>query len=204
MENVTKFANSKRENLKMIAIDANASWTADFALTCLTNIFTKEEFTDKIYMLEQPFPVNISLLSDDEKDQWENVNRKYNEKGIIVFADESIRDYRDLPSLERFIGGVNIKLEKTGGIRNAIRTISQSLAQNLQVWIGTMVGSSLNCNIAAALLSFATVGGDLDGVLLVDDPAHFTGSFQWIGDGRIEFPSAGLMKGIGFTKIIKE
>lgn len=96
------------------------------------------------------------------------------------------------------MSGVNIKLEKTGGIREALRAIHLAKEHNLKIWIGMMVASGLSSNIAAHLLPLADYGGDLDGSLLVEEESElFEGGFTWDTDkdrGTVYLPS---LPGIG-------
>ncbi len=48
--------------------------------------------------------------------------------------------------------GVNVKLEKAGGVRGAIVAIDRAHQLGLSVWIGVMVASSLNSNAAGTIL----------------------------------------------------
>ena len=47
-----------------------------------------------------------------------------------------------------YVHGVNVKMEKAGGIRGALKAIDKARELGLQVWVGVMVASSLNSNAA--------------------------------------------------------
>lgn len=64
--------------------------------------------------------------------------------------------------------GVNIKIEKSGGYRGAVKNMMTASALGLKKWVGIMVGSSLNCNQAVSILGFSDIAGDIDGPLLVE------------------------------------
>ena len=94
--------------------------------------------------------------------------------GIPVFADESAHHLRDLAALAGCVDGVNLKLMKTGGLREMLRMIHAARALGLKVMLGSMVESSLALSAAAQLAPLADYL-DLDGHwLLADDP--FTGA----------------------------
>lgn len=60
-----------------------------------------------------------------------------------------------------YVDGVNIKLEKAGGIRSALIAIECAKKNNLKVWIGMMMSSVLGTNTAAHLIFASDLGGDL-------------------------------------------
>ena len=79
-------------------------------------------------------------------------------------------------------------MEKAGGIRAMIAGIEVAHAAGLKVWLGTMVGSSLNSGTTAHLMPLA-LHGDLDGSLLVTaDSDKFSGGFAW---GEQDSPNVG-------------
>lgn len=91
-------------------------------------------------MIEQPFPVVF------EVDEWKEVKKLYTESNLEIFADESIKTYKDVDHIREAISGVNIKIEKSGGYRGAVRSVRRARELGLKVWIGTMIGSSLVAN----------------------------------------------------------
>ena len=81
--------------------------------------------------------------------------------------------------MKNIISGINIKLEKCGGIRESLKCYEIAKKFNLKIWIGCMVGSSLLMNIAAVLTPISEFN-DLDGDLLVDDKSHpCVNGFKW-------------------------
>ena len=103
---------------------------------------------------------------------------------IPVFADEACLRAADIPRLAGAYDGVNVKLDKAGGICEALRMIHVGRACSLRVMLGCMISSSVSTT-AAAHLSPLVDFADLDGHLLVaNDP--------WIGvevrDGRLVLP----------------
>ena len=111
---------------------------------------------------------------------------------VPVMADESSLTARDVPALAGCVSGVNVKLAKCGGIRNALKMIHTARAHGMLVMLGCMVETSLGIS-AAAHISGLVDFVDLDGaMLLADDP--FSGPTY--ADGRIllsEEPGLGVV-----------
>jgi L-alanine-DL-glutamate epimerase-like enolase superfamily enzyme len=110
---------------------------------------------------------------------------------LLVVADESAVDARDVPRLHGCVSGVNVKLAKCGGIRGALRMIHVARAHGMLVMLGCMVETSLGI-AAAAQISGLVDFVDLDGaMLLADDP--FTGPIYEKGRIRLqEAPGLGV------------
>src|SRR5258706_11128281 len=90
--------------------------------------------------------------------------------GIPLYADESVHRLADLGTLAGRVDGVNLKLMKTGGLREMLRMIHAARALGFQVMLGSMVESSLALSAAAQLAPLAD-HLDLDGHwLLKRDP----------------------------------
>jgi len=111
---------------------------------------------------------------------------------VPVMADESSITARDVPTLTGYVSGVNVKLAKCGGIRNALKMIHTARAHGMLVMLGCMVETSLGIS-AAAHISGLVDFVDLDGaMLLADDPY----SGPTYADGRIllsEEPGLGVV-----------
>lgn len=145
---------------KPLRVDANEGWKV------------KELARDKIQWLasqnvefvEQPMPANQS--TDDLFWLHENV-------ALPLIADESVKTSADIFSLKNMFDGINIKLMKSKGTREAIRMIHAARALDMSVMIGCMIESSVGISAAAHLAPLVDYA-DLDGNLLIDnDP--FTG-----------------------------
>jgi L-alanine-DL-glutamate epimerase-like enolase superfamily enzyme len=103
---------------------------------------------------------------------------------LPVFADEAVLHPSDLPPLVDAYDGINVKVQKSGGLRPALRLIEAARRLGFQVMIGCMIESSLGITAAAHLAPFAD-RADLDGhLLLSEDP--FTGAR--IDRGMISLP----------------
>jgi len=103
---------------------------------------------------------------------------------VPVFADEACLRASSIPPLAGAYHGVNVKLDKAGGLREGLRMIHAARACGLKVMLGCMISSSVTTT-AAAHLSPLVDFADLDGHLLVaNDP--------WEGvavrDGRLVLP----------------
>ena len=140
---------------KPFRVDANAAWTPKEAVRKI------EAFADLgVELVEQP------VAPDD----LEGMAYVTTWSPIPVIADESVLTSRDIPRLVGKVDGINIKLAKCGGIREALRMIHTARAFRLQVMIGCMVETSVGITAAAHIAALADYV-DLDGAyLLADDP----------------------------------
>ncbi len=105
-------------------------------------------------MVEQPFKVG----QDD-------ILLKNNAK-ITICADESCHIAADLEGLRGKYNMINIKLDKAGGLTEAIKLYQQARALNFKIMVGCMVGSSLSL-LPAYYLAAAADLVDLDAALLL-------------------------------------
>ena len=157
-------------NARLI-IDPNEGWTFD-QLKAATPALVKMG----VEMIEQP------LAASDEEDLWE-----YNSP-ITLCADESCHTKDDLPSLVGKYQMVNIKLDKTGGLTEALELTKSAEILNLGVMIGCMVGTSLAMAPATLLASVAKFV-DLDGPLLLKKDREPSLKFE---NGLVHPPKAQL------------
>ncbi len=139
-----------------IRVDANAGWKD--AEEALTKIDQLKKY--KIEFVEQPIDPN-------DKEGLLKIKR---ESEIPIFIDEHLMTSKDIPGFVGLCDGINIKLAKCGGIREALRMIHVARAHGLQVMIGCMIESSVGIAAAAQLGSLADYL-DLDSNLLIsNDP----------------------------------
>lgn len=140
---------------KTLRADANAAWAPKHALRMI-DMLTEHG----VEFVEQPVPAH-----DIEGLRYVRERSK-----LPVIADESCVTSADIPRLVGAADGINIKLSKCGGLREALRMIAAARTHGLLVMGGCMVETSLGVTAAAhlaPLLDFA----DLDGAaLLADDP----------------------------------
>ncbi len=88
------------------------------------------------------------------------------ERAVPVCADESLHDRAGLARVAERYDFVNIKLDKTGGLTEALAVASAARALGLGIMVGCMIGTSL-AMAPAALLGAAAEFVDLDGPLLL-------------------------------------
>jgi len=169
---------------KPLRVDANEGWT------------DREEAIRKIEwlagqgveLIEQPLPAI----------QTEDTLWLRERSPIPVIADEAVLHPSDIPALAEIYDGVNIKLDKAGGILPALRMIEMSTELGLETMLGCMISSSVSIT-AAAHLSPLVNYADLDGNLLIaNDP--YTG--VRVEDGKLvlpEDPGLGLQEVPGAT-----
>jgi len=111
-------------------------------------------------MVEQPLPAGEDTALDGMA------------RPLPVCADESCHDRTSLPALAGRYDMVNIKLDKTGGLTEALALREAARVAGLAIMVGCMVGSSLAMAPAVLLAQGAAVV-DLDGpLLLARDRAH--------------------------------
>ena len=112
--------------------------------------------------IEQPLPA----------DQLEDMKYIRGKVHMPIFADEACGRATDIPKLKEYFDGVNIKLDKSGGILEALRMIHAARSLGMKVMLGCMISSSVTVT-AAAHLSPLVDYADLDGNLLIsNDPFH--------------------------------
>ncbi len=159
---------------KEIRVDANCGWTVKRALRMLPVL---DEFG--VTVLEQP-------LAPHDLDGLAAVTAQAD---IPVIADESCLTAVDIPPLVGKVDGINIKLAKCGGLREALRMIAVARAHGLMVMVGCMIESSIGITAAAHFTPLVDIV-DLDGAaLLSNDP--FVGAT--IDGGQVSLPAgAGL------------
>ena len=145
-----------------IIVDANEGWTADVYSDLAPHLLRLG-----VEMVEQPLPAG----SDD---MLAEIARP-----LPVCADESCHDRGSLPALKSKYDMVNIKLDKTGGLTEALALHDAARAAGYAVMVGCMVGSSLAMAPAMLVAQGAEIV-DLDGPLLLardrDIPLRFDGS----------------------------
>lgn len=115
-------------------------------------------------LIEQPFPA--------EADAALTVVRSDHSPRPAICADESVHTATDIPDLAERYDAVNIKLDKAGGLTEALAMIKAARAADMQVMIGCMVAGSLSMAPAVLLAGLADLA-DLDGpIWLAHDIEH--------------------------------
>ena len=163
-----------------IAVDVNQGWKNK--KKALDEIFWLKE--QGIVMVEQPMPKEML-----EANAWLTERSP-----LPTFADEAIQRLKDIPAIKGAYTGINIKLMKCTGMREAWKMMNYARAEGMRVMIGCMTETS--CAIAAAAqLSPAVDFADLDGNLLIANDI-FRGTT--VVDGKI---TLNQLPGIGIEKI---
>ena len=141
---------------KPLRVDANEGWTdKEVAVRKINWLATKG-----VEFVEQPMPAH---MLDDIRWVHERVH-------LPLIADESVLHPADIPKLIGVFDGINVKLDKCGGILEAYREIQIAKALGFKTMLGCMVSSSVSVT-AAAHLSPLVNYADLDGNLLIsNDP----------------------------------
>ncbi|MDH5315625.1 MAG: dipeptide epimerase [Gemmatimonadota bacterium] len=140
---------------KELRVDANCGWDVKHAIRMLPVL---EEYG--VTVLEQPLPA-------EDLDGLAEIRRHAR---IPLIVDESCLTSADIPRVAGRVDGINIKLAKTGGLREAIRMIHIARAHHLMVMVGCMVESSIAITAAAQFTPLVDIV-DLDGAaLLAHDP----------------------------------
>jgi L-Ala-D/L-Glu epimerase len=136
-----------------LIVDANEAWTGG---TLAANIAACHEANVKL--IEQPLPAGqddaLASIGPDMR------------RGIPLCADESLHTSADLAGVAERYQAVNIKLDKTGGLTEALDLLARARGLGLTVMAGCMVGTSL-AMAPALLLAAGASFADLDGPLLL-------------------------------------
>jgi L-Ala-D/L-Glu epimerase len=134
-----------------LQVDVNEYWTLDEALEFLPQM--------EIEYCEQPLPAG-------DRDG----PRLKRESPVPIYVDEDCHTLADIAACAERAHGINIKLAKSGGIREGVRMVHAARALGLGVMLGCMVESGLAIAAAAQMASLCD-HVDLDGnLLLADDP----------------------------------
>jgi L-alanine-DL-glutamate epimerase-like enolase superfamily enzyme len=140
---------------KVLRVDANAAWTPRRAVE---GIAMCAEYG--VEFVEQPLPP-----ARDAELAFVRAR-----SSLPIFADESSIVSSDLPRLVGLVDGINIKLAKCGGPREAIRMVNTARALGFEVMLGCMLETTLGIAPAAHLAALVDYA-DLDGAaLLKTDP----------------------------------
>jgi len=132
-----------------LVVDANEGWTIEQYLEVAPKLAALG-----VEMIEQPLPA-----SDDAP-------LAGVERAVPVCADEACHDSASLPALVGKYDMINIKLDKTGGLTEALRLRDAALAEGFGVMVGCMIGTSLAMAPGVLVAQGARVV-DLDGPLLL-------------------------------------
>jgi L-Ala-D/L-Glu epimerase / N-acetyl-D-glutamate racemase len=151
----------ERPDAKII-VDANQAWNER-----QLDAFAPRLAELGVLLIEQPLPAGSDAVLAAFKSP------------VPLCADESCQTTESLPSLRGKYQYINIKLDKTGGLTEALRVVQAAQAENLKLMVGCMAGSSLSMAPAFVVGQLCSLV-DLDGPLLsasdVPHAIHYEGS----------------------------
>lgn len=156
---------------KVLRVDANAAWSPKQALTMIEMLLDYE-----VELVEQP------VAAPD----LEGLRFVRERSPLPIIADESCVTLPDVAKLAGVADGINIKLSKCGGLREALKMIATARAHGMLVMCGCMVESSLGITAAAHLAPLLDYA-DLDGAALLSDDPHVGAT---VDGGVIRLPDA--------------
>ena len=159
LECITAVCNACR--VAEIIVDVNQGWSFDQLVTLAPQFKALG-----VAMIEQPLPRG----NDAQLEGYQSP--------ITLCADESCLDTSELEQASRRYQMINIKLDKTGGLTEALDLARQAKEKDMQLMVGNMIGTSLAMApgfVIAQLCQFV----DLDGALFLqddrDDPMSYAG-----------------------------
>ena len=162
-----------------LAVDANQGWK------------DREQALDEIHWLKENGIVMVEQPMAKERIE---DNAWITERSPLpIFADEAIQRLADIPSIKGAYHGINIKLMKCTGMREAWKMVNYARAEGMKVMVGCMTETSCAVS-AAAQLSPAVDFADLDGNLLITNDLY---KGMEVIDGKITLsdrPGIGLLK----------
>ena len=162
-----------------LAVDANQGWK------------DREQALDEIHWLKENGIVMVEQPMAKERVE---DNAWITERSPLpIFADEAIQRLADIPSIKGAYHGINIKLMKCTGMREAWKMLNYARAEGMKVMVGCMTETSCAVS-AAAQLSPAVDFADLDGNLLITNDMY---KGMEVIDGKITLsdrPGIGLLK----------
>jgi L-alanine-DL-glutamate epimerase-like enolase superfamily enzyme len=173
-----------------LQVDVNEYWTLDEALDALPQLGALG-----VEYCEQPLPAGAG---DELKAK----------SPIPIYLDEDCHTLDDVASCAVRAHGINIKLAKSGGIREAVRMAHAARALGLGVMLGCMIESGLGIAAAVQIASLCD-HVDLDGnLLLAEDPwpgVEFAGGVQVPADQPgLGVTGPGVRHRAGVTKLPAE
>ncbi len=154
-----------------LIVDANEGWTLDMYRELSPRLAALG-----VEMIEQPLPAG------DDGDLGELPHP------VPVCADESCHDRSSLPAIIGKYDMINIKIDKTGGLTEALKLHTEASAAGLGIMVGCMLATSL-AMAPAMLVAQGVQVVDLDGPLLLDKDRHNPITYN---NGLMQLPAAEL------------
>lgn len=168
----------RKSTQKKLRVDVNEGWTRDEAAEKIDWLAGQG-----VELIEQPLP----------KENTDEMIWLKQRSALPLFADESVKTDSDIPLLKESFHGINIKLDKCGGLSEALRMIKTARTHGLKTMVGCMIQTAIGTT-AAGHISPLTDFADLDGHLLIDDRSY---SGMEIKKGKIilnEKPGIGILE----------
>jgi len=162
-----------------IYVDVNQGWTDKYKALEMIN-WLKEQ---GVIFVEQPMPAG----------QIDDMAWLTQHSPLPIMADEAFHRLPDVAKFKDVYSGINIKLMKSTGLREAHKMITVARALNMKVMMGCMTETSCAVS-AAAQLSPLVDWADLDGNLLIDNDVY---EGVKVTDGKLtlnDWPGIGIKK----------
>ena len=122
-------------------VDVNQGWSDEYYALDMVNWLVEQN----VVLVEQPLP-----KEKIKESKWLNERSP-----LPIIADEAVPNINDLDLIKEAYSGINIKLMKCGGLRQAHRMILKSRELNLKIMIGCMTETSYAITAASHLSSLA-------------------------------------------------
>ncbi|NDP20864.1 MAG: dipeptide epimerase [Paludibacter sp.] len=159
-----------------LCVDVNQGWSDKYQALDMINWLHEKN----VVFVEQPMP----------KEKLDDMAWLTQHSPLPTIADESVQRITDIKNLYQVFSGINIKLMKCGGLREAYNMMNVAKALEMKVMIGCMTETS--CAVtAAAQLSPMADWADLDGNLLIKNDRY---NGLKIIEGKVTLPT---LPGIG-------
>ena len=142
---------------KILRVDANAAWSAKHALVMIDRLMDYG-----VEFVEQPLPAH----------DLDGLRFVRSRSPLPIIADESCLVANDIPKLHGVVDGINIKLAKCGGLREALRMIATARAHDMLVMCGCMIETSLGITAAAHFAPLLDCADLVGAALLAEDPVR--------------------------------
>lgn len=139
---------------KEIRVDANGGWSCAKAEEMIFHLGNKG-----VKIIEQP-------TAADFVKEWSHLKGKH--ENVLLIMDEGLHSLDDYHSHSEFVDGINVKMEKCGGILPGIQLADQARRDKKKVMLGCMLESSVGIAQSVYMSSRADYF-DLDGPLLLED-----------------------------------
>ncbi|MDF1544907.1 MAG: enolase C-terminal domain-like protein [bacterium] len=143
----------KRAKERTIRVDANGGWSCAKAEEMIHHLAQRN-----VTVIEQP--TDIEYISE-----WPHLKKGSDKVELIV--DEGLNSVADYEKYASYIDGANIKMEKCGGIVEAMKIAARASADGKKIMLGCMVESSVGIAQSVYMSSMADYF-DLDGPLLLE------------------------------------